>query len=363
MRIRAYEILEARIGLLEPYVLSFATVKEICSIVVRLGLEDGNTGFSEAVPLPGYSEETRNSIIRDLRRTLPEIMNMETEELTAFLKEKLPRSPFAVSAVVTAKEVSTGEVALPNHLEVPLLAPVSAARNPRPVLKKALAFLDQGYGTIKLKVGRDLDADVKTIRFLLDELPDNVKIRIDANQGYTLEDARVVMQALEHPKNHIVELFEQPFGTREKDWETFRQLAEETDHVPLMLDESIIQDEHVERAADVGASLVKLKLFKQPGVAGLLSLAARARELGMKVVLGNGVSTEIGNLLEGVAYVESGLFTGASEGNGFVKLMERVLNPEVKVSAGRMEWSHDPAMPFSESLIRRRYEVLDGLGW
>ncbi len=356
MKIKAYEILLAQIQLREPYVLSFATIRRIDSIVLRLHLDNGCSGFSEVVPLPGYSHETTDSILQDLKQIMPSTLGLDTGELPGLLSSRVSESPFTVSLITTAKEVAAGELDFPDSLEVPLLAPVSAAMDTGPVLTKTNAFIHKGYGTIKLKVGRDVEADKKTIKVLLDEIPDGVKIRIDANQAYSLQQAEEIIKTIEdHPRHHIVELFEQPFGTEEKDWLTFSQLARKTSAVPLMLDESIIQNHHVDRAAEAGASFVKLKLFKQAGVNGLWELATHARDLGLKVVLGNGVSTEIGNILEAVAYAGSNLFTGASEGNGFEKLSRRLIQPEVHVESGVMKWKGGN---FNDSLREEYFSLI-----
>ena len=110
--------------------------------------------------------------------------------------------------------------------------------------------------------------------------------------------------------------------------------------VPLMLDESIYDEGDVERAAEVGASLVKLKLFKHDGIGHVVSMARRARSCGLGVVLGNGVATDVGNVAEAWAREqEPELFTGAGEGNGFVKLRRGMLRCPPRVEAGAMCWS------------------------
>ncbi len=324
--------------LVKPYVLSFCTVKEVDSIVVRFHMDDGRSGFAEVVPLPGYSHETRESILHDLQRILPKLIGLDAESLFIKASAWLASSPFALSALVTALEVATGQVVFPDRLEVPLLSAVSASRDARKVLDAALDAVEQGFKTIKVKVGKDIEADTRSARLLLDELPRGVSLRFDANQAYTYEEASTFCRVLDHPRNSLVELLEQPFGVHEDGWRMFEKLTGEMSHVPMMLDESIVSSDDIERAANVGAAFVKLKLFKHRGLREVLALAQRATELEMRTVLGNGVSTEIGNILEGIAFITSGLFYGASEGNGFAKLSQRVVSPSVQLQRGRMVW-------------------------
>ena len=78
------------------------------------------------------------------------------------------------------------------------------------------------------------------------------------------------------------------------EWSVFAASSQ----VPIVLDESIYNEADIVRAARIGAYGVKLKLMKNFGIAETLSLARQARHLGLIVVFGNGVATDIGNLGE-----------------------------------------------------------------
>lgn len=358
MIVKSCELLHARVPLVKPYVLSFATVTCIDSIVVRILLDNGGVGIAEAVPLPGYSNETIGSILYDCKKVLPTLHGVGKDEFLYILANKLPDSPFVKSAIYSAWELASEEILLSGKIQLPLLSPISSSRNPRDVLDLALKKYNHGYRTLKLKVGRDFEADLITCPFLLDHLPEDVKLRIDANQAYTLEQARSLLQVLDHQRSDLVELLEQPFGVEECDWHLFEDLAKETDHIPLMLDESILQDSDVDRAAEVGADLVKLKLFKHQGVQDLIALAKRAKRNGLGVVLGNGVSSEIGNILEAHAFQKSNLFQGAFEGNGFEKLTMPLIEAPAYSSSGYMAWFSPEKKSFSDLLLDRLFHSL-----
>ncbi len=337
-RIKSVELLVADVPLKRPYVLSFGTIHAVSSIVVCIHTADG-VGFGEAVPLPGYSEETKESIIKGLGGILAKLPGLLLEDIHSLAKRTLAGSPFAASALLAAKEMAAGELQPPNQLHVPLLATVSASREPEALVKRIRALCGRGFRTIKLKVGRDFQADIATLRLLLTEMPAGVRLRIDANQGYSMSEAQAVTDLIGQYPNHAVELVEQPFGTDDKSWAMLKSLSKVSGNVPLMLDESIVCESDIEKAADCGAEYVKLKLFKQGGVSDLLRLAEMARRFGLKVVIGNGVSTEIGNVMEGIAYCSGELFCGASEGNGFEKLVSHVMDPEPVVDNGCMVWN------------------------
>jgi len=151
----------------------------------------------------------------------------------------------------------------------------------------------------------------------------------DANQAYTTE------AALRLPRSCAAALptgcngFEQPVDRR--DWDGMERLCRKSG-VPIVLDECIYDEADVKRAAAIGASGVKLKLIKNFGIAETLALGRLARSLGLIVVFGNGVASDIGNLGEYLTLVAGqGLFTDASECTGFVKLRESLLGGVLNV--------------------------------
>ncbi len=336
MKIIRVQVFIAEIPLKNPYVLSFTTVEKIDTIVVRLFADNGGEGVGEAVPLPGYSHETKKSIISDLHSVLADVVGLECDDLEDLLLERIPKSPFAMSALMTANEFASAVITIPPIIQVPILGAVSAALGEKEVLQKVLEFYSEGFRTIKLKVGRDINEDRRVSLLLLNELPEDVRIRIDANQAYSLDQAYQLVKTLDHPRNNLVELLEQPFGIDE--WGVFKEFASNVSHVPLMLDESIVNDSDIEKAADVGADLVKLKLFKQRGINGLKQLAQKAINSGMKVVLGNGVASDLGNIAEAVACHQNNFFTGALESNGFAKLVFNILHNPPIVETGNLIW-------------------------
>ena len=354
MRLAGVELRAARLPLVDPYVLSFTTVTEISSIVVGLRSDTGAAGLGEAVPLPGYSDETEESVLAALRKLLPGLAGLEVAAARERLEREAAADAFAVSAAATALDLMSADWVLPPTGQVPTLAALSAGPDPEAVTAKALAFCRQGFATLKLKVGRDAAADAACLRLLLDRIPAGVKLRIDANQAYRPEDARRLLEAAAHPRAAAIEHLEQPFGIDAAGWEAHRALVPELRGIPLMLDESIFGRADIERAAAIGAATVKLKLFKHAGPRALMDLAGHARSLGLRVVLGNGVASDVGNLVEAGCHL-SGVFAGACEGNGFAKLVEPATTAQIGVQAGQIVWDFGGGIRFDRLLRAGKY--------
>ncbi|MGH7684716.1 MAG: hypothetical protein ACREMT_10255 [Vulcanimicrobiaceae bacterium] len=103
-----------------------------------------------------------------------------------------------------------------------------------------------------------------------------------------------------------------------------------------MIDEWIVDKASVDRAAAIpGVAFVKFKLMKAGGFASLCDLIGHARDLGLKIVLGNGVASDVGCLGEAVVARRLGLDL-AGEMNGFLKTRQR-LTAALAVQNGNMK--------------------------
>jgi D-galactarolactone cycloisomerase len=73
--------------------------------------------------------------------------------------------------------------------QVPVYATALYPEEPSKVAGRARAFADQGFHGVKIKVGFDLEQDVRIVQAVRRELGDNFVVMTDANQGYSLEVA------------------------------------------------------------------------------------------------------------------------------------------------------------------------------
>jgi D-galactarolactone cycloisomerase len=75
------------------------------------------------------------------------------------------------------------------HDKVPVYATALYPEEPAKVAKRARGFAEQGFHGVKIKVGFDLDQDIRIVRAVREELGKDFVIMTDANQGYTLNVA------------------------------------------------------------------------------------------------------------------------------------------------------------------------------
>jgi D-galactarolactone cycloisomerase len=73
--------------------------------------------------------------------------------------------------------------------KVPVYATALYPEQPSKVAKRARGFAEQGFHGVKIKVGFDLDQDIRIVRAVRQELGKDFVVMTDANQGYTLDVA------------------------------------------------------------------------------------------------------------------------------------------------------------------------------
>jgi muconate cycloisomerase len=318
-----------RAPLTRPYRLSFATLEAFDCFYVRIACED-QAGYGEVTPLPGYSAETPASVAAALGAACDRLAGGAL--LASVIEALVPDAPMAASGLACAAETlaeGSSAFSAPLPASRPVVALCDGATLETTV-EAALSLHASGYRTLKMKIGgRPLNDDLARVKAVRAALGPTVALRLDANQALSFDEAAHLGGALaDQPQI----LLEQPFAA--KNWGDHERLAAICP-LPLMLDEAIWSAADIDRASRF-ARAVKLKLCKHPGLAATRALADRARGHGLKVVLGNGVQSALGNHFEARLHGALRLAT-AGEFIGFARLAAPVLKHRLQLRGGALE--------------------------
>ena len=176
----------------------------------------------------------------------------------------------AVEAATTAWPAAVRDTVAVNAI-VPALPPDEAAA------VAAQAYEQSGCTTVKVKVadpGEPLAADVARVHAVRDALPSHARVRVDANGGWTLAQAREVL-----PQLGELEYVEQPCRTL-ADCARVRESG-----VPVAVDEGLrLADDpdsgRTLAAIRAAADVVVVKVAPLGGVRRALAIAGTARPAG-----------------------------------------------------------------------------------
>lgn len=288
------------VALTTPFGIAGGSQETAKNVLVSVELDDGTRGLGEAAPFPAVSGETQEQTLATLDSMRAVLVGQDARRwrrVSAQLAELAPGAPAARCAVETAlldalcrrgglslwtffggaePSLVTDVTVVTGSVEEARGAAESAARD--------------GFATLKVKIGGTrLDADLARLDAVLDAAP-RAKLILDANAALSADEALTLLGGL-GPRRSRVVLFEQP--TPAGDLDGLRRVREQG-RVAVAADESAKNARAVavlarERAADV----VNIKLMKS-GVAEALEMAAAARTLGLGLMIGGMVETELG---------------------------------------------------------------------
>lgn len=273
-----------------PFTISKGTKTHQPGIVVELE-HMGMRGYGEA-PAITYYNITAEKMAEDLERKklwVEKFAFTEPERYWHYLHHLFPQNPFLVCALDMAAWDLYGKLRQrPLHAIWGLdmqQAPVTDYTIGIDTIEKMVAKMqEKPWPVYKIKVGTPYDIELLQV---LRQHTDAV-FRVDANAAWTLDEALQkipMMQALG------VELIEQPLA--KDDWEGMQQLYQQSP-IPLIADESCVAEEDVDKCLHHFHG-INIKLTKCSGITPARRMIARARELGLKVMIGCMNESSIGS--------------------------------------------------------------------
>lgn len=320
--IKQISLKRLNLPLVRPYRLAYRTFETFEPFFIEIEDADGRIGFADAHISPGSSTETREGGWAFLREQLAGSIGLAPAEAKARVLARFSRSKVATTAFVTAIEVLEDNPILHvrEDIEFPLLTPINAL-DEKEIRNEVEAWFAQGFRTLKVKVGKDIDADLRRVAIIQDAVAGRLTLRLDANRAYSRDQGVEFARRLD-PAG--IELFEQPCDS--DDWDANAAVAAAST-VPLMLDEPICTLDDIDRAAGIpGVLYCKLKLKRFGSLERLHEGLEAVRQRGMEPVLGDGLGSEIHSWLEACA--AQATIRNAGEFNGFLKPVRRLLaNP------------------------------------
>ena len=306
--------------LIKPYKLSYNTFHSFEPLLIHVIDKNGKEGWGEQHISPGSSSETREGGWTFARVLSKLVLKKSVEEAKKIISSYTHFSKVASSAMITAIEMMENNSILANRSSIKLkLLTAFSAEEEFEIKDELDRVIEEGFSTIKIKVGKDVNSDLKKLNLIQTHLNGRASLRIDANRGYTKADGCNFVKQLEPD---YIELFEQPCDAG--DWEANASVAK-ISKVPIMLDEPICNLKDIKKASQLtGVGLCKLKLKRFMSIERLLEAINYAHSLGLKIVIGDGLGSEINCWME--AKIANGLINNAGEYNGFLKI-----KPEARI--------------------------------
>jgi L-alanine-DL-glutamate epimerase-like enolase superfamily enzyme len=272
-------------------------------VLVRVTDDAGRVGLGEASVTAVWSGETQAGAIALVRDVLAPLVVGADPFDVEWVGRRLERAAFGNAFIRAAVEDALLDLQ-GKTLGVPLyrllggragaangirLKFVVGAVAPALAAERARRMVERGWTAIKVKVGRDEHprADVERLRAVREAVGPGVMLTVDANGGYTVEQAVWAGRRLEELG---VALFEQP--TRRGDHRAMAAVRRRVG-MPVMADESVFTPQDAFEVLRAGAADV-LSLYpgKHGGVRTAQAIARMAEAAGVPCTIGSNLERE-----------------------------------------------------------------------
>ena len=294
----------------QPFRVAYGTMESADSWLVKVMTDEGFSGLGSAAPLPFVTGETMDTcrlVMRDLAKILVGADPLDIAGAHVLMDSVIHGNGSAKCAFDIALHDIVGK-----HRGLPLYRllggddPVVVndvtvgIDTPERMQAEAVRCVnDLGFDILKVKIGLDLDHDLDALERIRRSVGKDVRIRVDANQGYTVETALRALPELERLGVDAAEQF-LPWWDFDGAAELMRRNATS---VRLMLDESIHDAHDARRAAKLGAAdFFNIKLMKCGGLYGGAQIADVAEDSGVRCMVGCMMENKV-SLTAGISLV------------------------------------------------------------
>jgi muconate cycloisomerase len=277
-------------------------------VLVRVRSDEGLEGWGEAPVLKdwggdhgryfGESPQTTQVVVREyLAPALEGADPLALEGCYARLQQSVRGYPYAKAAIdVALHDLAGRALGVPVYQllggkcrdRVPVAHSIGLMETADAVAEAGEA-IEEGIRTIKLKIGRDPARDVDLVRQVRQAVGDDVRIRVDANQGYP--SASVGLRVTRQMEEYGIWFMEQPV----EGIDAMARIAQAVD-TPIMADESAWTPQDVLALHRAGAAeMISLYYTKPGGLLRAKRVAAVAEAAGMACDINGSIEFGVGN--------------------------------------------------------------------
>jgi L-Ala-D/L-Glu epimerase len=258
---------------------------EQTNVIVEIHTDEGHVGIGEAAHSPGIYGETAWATIDGIDYLKPYVVGSDPRQITRINMELDRHSPIGNVAAKAGLDMALHDLVgkvfgIPVHqllggrVHDRLRTHITPATY-EDTTSDLLRLMERGYRAFKQKMSGDTDYDLALVNSILDEIPEDVILSIDVNQGWSVNQTLDIVGVLERrktfPRNLILE---QPIDGY--DLAGAARIRNAT-RIPLMLDDGIRTAADLRNIIDAGAAdILSLKISRVGGFQRCLQMIKMA---------------------------------------------------------------------------------------
>jgi L-alanine-DL-glutamate epimerase-like enolase superfamily enzyme len=283
---------------MEPFTIATGTMEYAQNVFIRVHTDAGFYGVGECSAFPmivGETQETCLAMAREFAVLWKGKDPLQIQERLQQLHDFTAGNTTIKSAFDMALyDIAAKDAKLPLYqflggekriVETDITIGIGT---PEKMAQKAIEFKQSGATILKVKLGKDAVQDVERIKLIREAVGPDMRIRIDANQGWDYEDALYALKAMEH---YNIEFCEQPMRTWYNDY--LPQLAKLAP-VKIMADESVYNHHDARKQINSrSCEYINIKFSKSGGIYEALKIHDMGAEHGVPCMMGGMLESRI----------------------------------------------------------------------
>ena len=293
MEIVNIDIWSENLELTRPYSISYETISSVENIFVRLELEDGTWGIGAGSPAEFVTGENISFALRSLKKYSKDLILYKDIEAFDLIIHSVENSFSNAPAAKAAMDIALYDI-YTKYKKIPLVDYFGRCHNDiltsitigiqtiDETIKDAIEHISNGFHALKLKTGININHDIEMIANVRKAIGDEILIRVDANQGYDIDD---LLSFIRRTEKFNIEIIEQPFTVANN--QHMDNLSE--DHrLICMADESLhTNKDAIELSAQPHKfGVYNIKLMKCGGLTEAKKIANTAHAAGIDLMWG-----------------------------------------------------------------------------
>ena len=348
MKITKVTAEKIRLELKKPFKIALGCIESCEAVIVKVETDEGLVGFGEGNPtafVTGDTAETLIPMVNMLGKAIIGLNPIELGKIHGIMDRLLVGNTCAKAAIDIALHDIMGK-----RMGMPLYKVLGGYRDsfetdmtisidePEVMAGEAAALVKEGYRTLKIKVGTDFEKDVDRIKAIREAAGKDIKIRLDANQGWNVPEGVTAINKMEE---FNIDVVEQPI----KHWNIGGLAAVRNKvRVPIMADESVFSPEDaIKLIKENAVDAMNIKLMKCGGIFKARRINAIAEAAGCECMVGCMAESSIG-ITAAASFVAANKNITRADVDSFLMIKESNIEGGVKVKDGIIYLPDEPGL-------------------
>ncbi|MCX2575013.1 mandelate racemase/muconate lactonizing enzyme family protein [Pedobacter sandarakinus] len=283
---------------MEPFVIATGTMHFAQNVLIRIYTDAGIHGIGECSAFPmivGETQETCIAMAKDFAAILkgkdPVAIPERMGDLLAYadhnhtIKSAFDMALFDIAAKNAGLPLYQFLGGSKRTIETDMTIGIDS---PDGMAATALKYQQNGCRIVKIKLGKNVHDDIQRVKCIREALGPETTLRLDANQGWSFDDALFALGELEQ---YNIEFCEQPMRTWYDDELPALNL---NSPIKLMADESCYNHHDARKLINSqSTTYLNIKFSKSGGILGAQKIHEEALKTGVKCMIGSMLESRI----------------------------------------------------------------------